>query len=97
MGSRAISYQVPEYRERSTKGTVVRGSRCAISAHAAAARRTLPIPSDWSVRMKDLRKSVTGYDMGDTASTGMGRYKPPKAACLFFFAFYLPSNGVTRP
>src|SRR5689334_19739298 len=54
MGSRAISYQVPEYRERSTTGTVVSGSRCSMPPQAAAARKILPIPSDWRVFMKGL-------------------------------------------
>ena len=54
MGSRAISYQVPEYRERSTKGTVGSGSRCCNPPQAAATRKMLAIQSDWKVFMKDL-------------------------------------------
>jgi hypothetical protein len=38
---------------------------------AAAARKILPIPSDWRVFMKDLGVSFfTGYDIGNTGSTG---------------------------
>ena len=66
MGSRATSYQVPEYRERSTKGTVVSGSRCSMPPQAAAARKILAIPSHRRVFMNDGNTAFTGTSRSAT-------------------------------